>query len=139
MERQIKDAKLFAIQNFSKDILNVADILEKAMESVPQSDLKEGVNPPLLSLFTGLKMTETELQKVFGRNGLVRMDPIGQLFNPDYHQALFEVPGKVPGTVGVVSKVGYTLNGRTIRPAMVGVVRQQEATESGKNGTDEKN
>ena len=127
MLKQVKDSKLFGIQEFSKDILDVADILEKAMVSVPPNELEQGINPSLLTLFTGLKMTESELQKVFKKNGLVRIDPSGQLFDPNYHEALFEIPGEPPGTVASVTKVGYTLNGRTIRPALVGVFKREEA------------
>jgi molecular chaperone GrpE len=123
MNKQIQDIKLYALQDFSKDILNVADVLEKAVESVPQSELEGNTNPSLSSLFVGLKMTETELQKVFKKYGLVRMDPLGELFDPHYHEALFQVPGDHPGTVATVSMPGYTLNGRTIRPAQVAVVQ----------------
>ena len=123
MTRQVEDARQFGIQGFSRDILDVADVLEKATDSVPESELKEGVNPPLLSLFEGLRMTEEQLQKVFTKNGLKRIEPLGDKFDPAVHEAVFEVPGDVPGTVAVVSKVGYLLNGRTIRPALVGVAR----------------
>lgn len=123
MEKQVKDAKLFGIQGFSKDMLDVADILEKAIETVPQDQLEPNANPPLSQLFKGLKMTETQLQKVFQNNGLKRIDPLGEVFDPSYHEALFEVPGKIPGTIAIVSKAGYLLNGRTVRPALVGVAK----------------
>ena len=123
MKKQVEDAKLFGIQGFSRDILDVADVLEKATESVPSSELQEGANPALASLFEGLKMTSDQLQKVFNKNGLKRIEPLGDRFDPSLHEALFEVPGDKPGTVAVVSKVGYLLNGRTIRPALVGVAK----------------
>lgn len=132
MQRQVDDAKLFGIQDFSKDMLDVADVLEKAIETVPQAELQEGVNPSLSSLFVGLRMTESQLQKVFQKNGLLRIDPLGEIFDPKYHEALLEVPGEKPGTIGMVSKVGYVLNGRTIRPALVGVVKAEENND-GKN------
>lgn len=122
MSRQIDESRKYGIQNFAKDLVEVADILEKAMESVPESELKPKVNPQLLSLFEGLQMTKNELMKVFVKNGLERIEKVGEDFNPSIHEALFELPGDKPGTVGVVSKVGYLLNGRTVRPAMVGVI-----------------
>ena len=130
MTKQVKEAKLFGIQGFSKDILAVADILEKATESVPKAELEEDRNPALLSLFEGLKLTEAELQKVFSKNGLEKIDPVGEVFDPAFHEALFEVPGEEPGTVAVVSAVGYVLHGRTIRPAKVGVVKATEPEKS---------
>lgn len=122
MTRQIEDSRKYGIQNFSKDLVEVADILEKAMESVPENELNPKGNSHLLSLFQGLQMTKNELLKVFVKNGLERIDQIGEDFNPSIHEALFELPGDKPGTVGMVSKVGYLLNGRTVRPAMVGVI-----------------
>ena len=126
MKKQVEEARIFGIQNFSKGVLDVADILDKAMKSVAESDLKPDTNPPLLSLFRGLKMTESELQKVLAKNGLEKVDPLGELFDPTFHEALFETAGEKPGTVGVVSRVGYVLHGRTIRPARVGVVKAKE-------------
>ena len=122
----MKDAKLFGIQGFSKDMLDVADVLEKAIETVPKDQLENNVNPPLLQLYDGLKLTESQLQKVFHSNGLKRIDPLGEVFDPLYHEALFEVPGEKPGTISIVSKVGYLLNGRTVRPALVGVVKTMD-------------
>ena len=123
MQKQIEEAKLFGIQSFSKDILDVADTLEKATESVPKKDLKENANPSLVSLHEGLKLTEVQLQKVLLKNGLTKIDAVGNMFDPKIHEALFEVTGKKPGTVAVVSRVGYLLNGRTVRAAKVGVVK----------------
>ncbi len=130
MKKQVEEAKLFGIQGFSKDILEVADILQKATESIPKSEMEgDEVNPSLRSIYEGLRMTEAELQKVLGKNGLTKIEPLGDVFDPTFHEALFEVPGEKPGTVGVVSRVGYLLHGRTIRPARVGVVKSME-TES---------
>jgi len=126
MRKQVDDAKLFGIQGFCKDLLEVADILSKATESVPQEELN-AANPHLKNLYDGLVMTETQLDKVFTRNGLVRIDPpVGEKFDPNIHEALFQQPvaeGKEQGTVAVVTKIGYKLHQRTIRPALVGVFK----------------
>ena len=125
MQKQIDDAKLFGIQGFCKDLLEVGDILNKATESVPPEELNNG-NPHLKNLYEGLTMTETQLTKVFSRHGLQLINPSeGDKFDPNVHEALFEqpVPGKEPGTVAIVTKTGYTLHSRTLRPALVGVFK----------------
>ncbi|XP_064630447.1 grpE protein homolog 1, mitochondrial-like [Lineus longissimus] len=125
MKKQIEDTKLFGIQGFCKDLLEVADILKQATESVPKEELN-GNNPHLKSLFQGLTMTEDQLKKVFKRNGLVMINPEqGEKFDPHVHEALFEQPleGKPAGTIAVVTKTGYMLHSRTLRPALVGVVK----------------
>ncbi|KAF7214564.1 grpE protein homolog 1, mitochondrial [Nothobranchius furzeri] len=123
-QRMVEDAKLYGIQSFCKDLLEVADILEKAMESVPKEEVSSK-NPHLKNLFDGLVMTDVQVQKVFAKHGLVKLNPEGQKFDPYEHEALFHAPieGKEPGTVAVVTKVGYKLHGRTLRPALVGVAK----------------
>ena len=124
MQRQVQDAKSFGIQGFCKDLLDVADVLERATTTVPAEALTDK-NPHLKNLFEGLQMTEGQLQKVFRTHGLLKIDPLGEKFDPNYHEALFEqvVEGKEAGTVAVVTKIGYKLHERTIRPALVGVVK----------------
>ncbi|XP_015604702.1 grpE protein homolog, mitochondrial [Cephus cinctus] len=124
LTKQIEDAKLFGIQGFCKDLLEVADILGKATESVPKHELTDR-NPHLKSLYEGLIMTETQLQKVFKKHGLTSVNPLNEKFDPNQHEALFEqeVEGKEAGTVVVVSKVGYKLHERIVRPALVGVAK----------------
>lgn len=122
-QKLVSDAKQFGIQSFSKDLLEVADILEKATESVPKDELDN--NEHLKNLFEGLTMTNTQLQKVFGNHGLEKVDPVGEKFDPNFHEAIFMMPspGKDAGTVAVVTKIGYRLNGRSLRAALVGVVQ----------------
>ena len=122
----MEEAKLYGIQGFTKDVLEVADILQKATHSVPESALQDRGNKHLLSLYDGVQLTDAELQKVLKKNGVNRIDPLGQMFDPVFHEAMFEVEGEKPGTVAHVSVLGYTLHGRTIRPARVGVVKQPE-------------
>lgn len=122
LTKQIDDAKIFGIQSFCKDLLEVSDILGHATEAVPKEELNDK-NPHLKTLYEGLTMTKAQLDKVFKRNGLEQVNPINEKFNPNFHEALFqqEVPNKEPGTVVVVSKIGYKLHERVIRPALVGV------------------
>ncbi|VDL20296.1 unnamed protein product [Hymenolepis diminuta] len=129
MHRQVEDAKIFGIQSFCKDLLEVADILGKAIEAAPKEQLKEGVNPHFLNLYEGLKMTDAQLLKVFGRHHLHKIAPaVGDTFNPNVHEAMFTVPvsgENKPNTIAVVQKVGYSLHERTLRPAYVGVFTTQ--------------
>ncbi|KAL7036097.1 hypothetical protein ACKWTF_008689 [Chironomus riparius] len=122
LTKQIDDAKIFGIQSFCKDLLEVSDILNAATEAVPKEEVSDK-NPHLKSLYEGLTMTRNQLSQVFKRNGLESVDPINEKFNPNYHEALFqqEIPNKEPNTVVVVSKIGYKLRDRCIRAALVGV------------------
>ena len=124
MTKQIADAKVYGIHSFAKDLLEVADDLEKASASVSAEDLKT-VGKSFVALVEGLKLTESELQKVLKKNGLTRIDGEGDKFDPAIHEAMFEVAGDKDkaGTVAVVSRHGYMLHERTLRPARVGVVK----------------
>merc|ERR1711997_1103498 len=118
------DAKIFGIQGFCKDLLDVADVLNKAISSVLKEEL--GQSQSLADLHQGLQLTESQLLKVFNKHGLVQENPLGEKFDPNKHDALFQIPApdKEPNTVLDVQKVGYILQGRTIRPAAVGVSRK---------------
>lgn len=124
--KQIEEAKMFAIQGFCKDLLEVADVLDLAVDSVKSEQLKSD-SKTLMDLHNGIVMTKTVLLKVFKRHGLVAFNPVGEKFNPNLHEAVFQTPASdeanvEPGHVGHVAKVGYLLNDRPIRPAQVGVV-----------------
>ena len=120
LTKQIEDAKIFGIQSFSKDLLEVADVLEKAVSM--------GIEVQTIQdLHKGLEMTQAQLNQVFKRHGLEQINPVNdEKFDPNLHEALFQVPApdKDPNMVVVVQKVGYSLQGRTIRPALVGVSRK---------------
>lgn len=141
-KREVENASLFAIQRFSKEIVTVADVLEMALASVkhPNQPAKTGgegdadampVPTPsaanqLRDLIDGLNMTLVELHKVFSRYGITVIDPLHQKFDPNVHNALFEVPvAEVePGTIVDVQKKGFLLHSRVLRPADVGVARK---------------
>ncbi|KAI5706457.1 hypothetical protein M8J75_008317 [Diaphorina citri] len=120
--KQLEESKLYGIQSFCKDLLDIADTLSLANESVPKEEVKDS-NPHLKSLYEGLLMTDGNLKKVFKRHGLEPINPLGEKFDPNFHEALFEqeVEGKEANTVVVVSKIGYKLYNRVIRPALVGI------------------
>ncbi|XP_041968503.1 grpE protein homolog, mitochondrial [Aricia agestis] len=126
MLKQVEDAKSFAIQSFCKDLLDVADTLSAAAESVPEEGAEgEGAGAALRSLRDGVRLTRAQLTQVFNRHGLVAVSPLREKFDPNLHEALFqqEVEGAKPGTVVAVSKVGYKLHERCVRPALVGVAK----------------
>lgn len=125
MNKQVADAKVFGIQGFCKDLLEVADVLQKAATLIPEEVLKSE-STYLKDMHQGLTLTQTQLLKVFERHGLVQENPLGQKFDPNKHDAIFQIPApdKDPLTVLDVQKIGYILNGRTIRAAAVGVSRK---------------
>lgn len=125
LTKQIEDAKRFGIQGFCKDLLEVADILGHATQAVPKAELSNGNNVHLKNLYEGLTMTRDSMQQVFKRNGLEIINPINEKFNPNLHEALFQkqTTDVAPDHVVEVTKIGYKLHERCIRPALVGVSR----------------
>ncbi|KAH8389787.1 hypothetical protein KR200_001583, partial [Drosophila serrata] len=121
LNKQISDAKIFGIQSFCKDLLEVADTLGHATQAVPKDKLSG--NADLKNLYEGLSMTRASLLQVFKRHGLEPVDPINQKFDPNMHEALFQKEDKTvdANTVVEVTKLGYKLHERCIRPALVGV------------------
>ncbi len=124
LTKQIEDAKTFGIQSFCKDLLEVADVLNKAVSDVP-AEMLEKESQYLRDIHQGLQLTESQLLQVFRRHGLEKVSPeLGEKFDPNVHEALFQVPATAEmesGTIMDVQKVGYALHGRTVRPVLVGV------------------
>ena len=117
-EREMNDARAYAIQKFARDLLGVADILDRAMAASPA----DNGDPAIKNFVLGIDMTGKELLGAFERNGLKRVDPpAGEKFDPHKHQAVMEQPGGdvAPGAVIQVMQPGYELLGRLVRPAMV--------------------
>ncbi|KAH7731357.1 co-chaperone GrpE [Aphelenchoides avenae] len=125
-QKQVEDAKVFAIQGFCKDLLEVADILDLAVGSVDEKAIAG--NDQLRELHKGITMTKDVLLKTFKKHGLVVRSPEGEKFDPNLHDAVFQVPQDQakykPGEIAQVMKVGYYLRDRPIRPAQVGVVSE---------------
>lgn len=121
-EREIADTRQYAVSGFARDMLNVADNLRRALISVPEG-LSEGSADPIGLFVEGVALTERELAKVLSKFGIREIEAKGRKFDPNLHQAMFEVPDpELPsGTVVEVVQAGYTLGERTLRPAMVGV------------------
>lgn len=124
-KRDVASARNFAVTSFAKSLLDTSDNLSRALESVPEEEREK--NPVLSNLYEGIQMTESGLLKAFEKNGLVRYGEIGDTFDPNKYEALFEYPDpdKPGGSVGQVMKKGFMLNDRVVRPAEVGVVKKE--------------
>ena len=125
-EREVNDARAFAIQKFARDLLGVADNLSRAVSAVPA----DAADPALKNLLTGIEMTEKELLGAFERNGLKQVDSsAGTKFDPHQHQAVMEQASAEVGPGGVIQtfQTGYELFGRIVRPAMVVVASKDSA------------
>ena len=122
-DREREDMAKFAITGFSRELLSVSDNLRRALESVPPEHEKP--EELLNTLLEGVQITEKELLTAFKKHGIEKIEPLGQPFDHHLHQAMFEVedPDKPAGTIVHVLQPGYTLNGRLLRPAMVGVAK----------------
>lgn len=123
-EREIKDARTYAVTSFAREMLSVADNLRRAIEAVP-AEAKEHGDDGLNALIDGIEVTERGLLGTLEKHGVRKLDPEGQRFDPHFHQAMFEVPNpEVPNnTVVQVVQAGYAIGDRVLRPAMVGVAK----------------
>ncbi|GJN84828.1 GrpE nucleotide exchange factor [Purpureocillium lilacinum] len=123
--REVKTARDFAIQKFAKDLVESVDNLDRALTTVPADKLDAAVNQDLVNLYDGLKMTESILLQTLAKHGLERLDPDGEKFNPNEHEATFMAPqpDKENNTVFHIQQKGFKLNGRVLRAAKVGVVK----------------
>jgi len=121
-EKEIKDTRQYAVSGFARDMLTVSDNLRRALEVLPQ-EARDAADASVQSLIEGVEMTERELLNQLEKNGVKKLDPAGQKFDPNFHQAMFEVPNtEVPNnTVVQVVQAGYQIGERVLRPAMVGV------------------
>ncbi|MFG1319108.1 nucleotide exchange factor GrpE [Xanthobacter autotrophicus] len=136
-EKEVVDAKTYGIASFARDVLNVADDLARALGTVDE-EAKATADGAVKGLLEGLELTERGLVKALEKHGIRKIEPKGQKFDPNLHQAMFEVPDpSVPsGTVVQVVQSGYVIGERVLRPAMVGVARggpKAEASASGKD------
>lgn len=117
-EKQVADERAYGSSKFARDILSVADNLRRAIDASKQAAKED---PAVANLLTGVEMTEKELISALEKNGIKRLDPKGQKFDPNFHQAIAEVPmpGQPHGTVLEVVQAGYMIADRLLRAAMV--------------------
>jgi molecular chaperone GrpE len=124
-EREMADAKAYATTSFARDLLSVADNLARALTAIP-ADLRD--DEKLKPLMTGIEMTGKELETVFQRNGITRIEAVGQPLDPNRHQAIMEMESadQAPGVVIHEMQSGWMIKDRLLRPAMVGVAKAPE-------------
>ena len=122
--RDVKDARAYSVSNFARDMLAVSDDLRRALDAIP-AEAREAGEAGLKALIEGVEMTERSMLSALERHGVKRLSPQGQKFDPNFHQAMFEVPNpEVPNnTVVEVVQDGYVIGDRVLRPAMVGVAK----------------
>ncbi|MGB3503316.1 MAG: nucleotide exchange factor GrpE [Mesorhizobium sp.] len=123
-QRDVADARTYGVTNFARDMLTVSDNLRRALDAVSE-EVKSSADASLKSLVEGVDITERGLLSTLERHGVKKLEPQGEKFDPNFHQAMFEVPNpEVPnGTVVQVVQSGYSIGDRVLRPAMVGVAR----------------
>ncbi|MCB1532659.1 MAG: nucleotide exchange factor GrpE [Alphaproteobacteria bacterium] len=124
-QKDREDASKFAVSGFAKDLLDVADNLRRALAAVPEDLLEADVR--VKNLLDGIEGTERQLLRSFEKNGIQKLDPLGEPFDPNFHEVMFEspAPDKPAGTIVQVLEVGYVLNGRILRPARVGIAKDE--------------
>lgn len=123
-EKEAADARTYAVTNFARDVLSVADNIERGLAAIPE-ELRG--DERLKGLIVGLEATKRELDAVFQRNGITRIASMGMALDPNQHQAMLEIPSDQPaGTVVQEMQAGYMLKDRLLRPALVGVAKKPE-------------
>jgi molecular chaperone GrpE len=124
-DREVSDMRQYGIASFARDVLAVADNMERALEAL-DGELRESANPGVKALLDGVELTERELLKVLDKHGVKQFEPKkGDKFDPNLHQAMYELPdpSQPAGTVAQVVQPGYMIGERMLRPALVGVAK----------------
>ena len=118
-----EDALKYGVSSFARDILSVSDNLRRALDHVDHSNLFDDMK----AFVEGVELTESEILKIFDKHGIIKVDPLGEKFDSNLHQAMFEQESDehAPGIITQVMQPGYTLHGRLLRPAMVGVAKKK--------------
>ncbi len=121
-EKEVRDSRQYSVANFARDMLAVSDNLRRALEAISEEARAEA-GEAMRGLIEGVEMTEREMLNQLEKHGVKKLDPAGEKFDPNFHQAMFEVPNPdVPNnTVVQVVQAGYVIGERVLRPAMVGV------------------
>jgi len=120
-KKEIDDEKKYAVGNFAKEMLVVADNFRRALDATP----KETEDPALKNLITGIEATERQMIAALERFGIKKLEPVGQIFDPHFHQVMAEIPDPThpAGTVVQVLQAGYTIHDRLLREALVAVAK----------------
>jgi molecular chaperone GrpE len=138
--REVAEARMYGITGFARDILDIADNLQRALDALPE-DVRDNADPGLKALIEGVELTERSLLNTLEKNGVKKFDPAGEKFDPNFQQAMFEVPDvSVPsGTVVQVVQSGFMIGERILRPALVGVSKGGAKPQAVANGNEPNN
>lgn len=129
LEKERQDTAKFAVSSFARDVLSVADNLGRALAAItPEQRVQDG---PLKTIFAGVEATERELLRVMENQGIKKIDCLGQAFDPNLHEVMFEIdaPDQKPGTILQVLEPTYTIHDRLLRSARVGIAKGGIAAE----------
>ncbi len=134
-EREVLDARVYGIAGFARDVLAVADNMHRALAAIGP-ELREAADAKVKALIEGVELTERELLKSLEKNGVKKFSPEGEKFDPNVHQAMYEIPTSdlPPGQVAQVIQAGYMIGDRVLRPAMVAVSKAAPKSASSANG-----
>ena len=123
-EREVADARAYGVANFARDMLVVSDNMSRALQSVAP-ELRANADPGIKALVDGLELTEREVLKTLEKHGVRKFDPLGEKFDPNLHQAMYEIPNDTmpSGLVAQVVQSSFMIGDRVLRPAMVGVTK----------------
>lgn len=134
-QKDKEDAVKYGVTQFAREILNVADNMERALKSIKPEDRES--NEAVKSICTGIEMTEQLLAQTFEKQGIQKIDPVGQAFDHNFHQAMVEIDSSehAAGTVIEVFQPGYVLHDRLLRPAMVSVAKSSNKSDDNDNPT----
>jgi molecular chaperone GrpE len=121
-EREVADARLYGVSAFAREMLTVADNLARALDSVPP-EARANADSALKGLIEGVELTARDLQTGLARHGVTKLEPLGEKFDPNFHQAMYEIPHEAlpTGAVAQVMQSGWKIGERVLRPALVGV------------------
>ena len=135
--KEVADSKLYGVTGFARDVLDIADNLQRALDAV-SAEARATADPGLAALIEGVELTERSLLNALEKHGVKKFDPQGQKFDPNFQQAMYEVPdASVPaGTVVQVMQAGYTIGERVLRPALVGVAKGGAKAAPAANGNE---
>jgi molecular chaperone GrpE len=127
-EREVADARLYGIASFAREVLAVADNMHRALAAIGP-ELREQGEPQVKALIEGVELTERELVKALEKSGVKKFAPQGEKFDPNVHQAMYEVETTEgpPGYVAQVIQAGYMIGDRVLRPALVAVSKAPKA------------
>jgi molecular chaperone GrpE len=132
-ERELADSRQYSIQSFARDILAVADNMDRGLQAL-DTELRETANAGVKALLDGVELTERELLKVLEKHGVRKFEPQqGERFDPNLHQAMYEIsdPSQPTGSVAQVVQAGYMIGERMLRPALVAVSKGGPKAASG--------